>query len=50
MKVNSNKADENRESNVEIDHNYCVESVCEGSDSTIAKCDTCFSHLNVSVT
>ena len=47
--VYSNKPDEKRESNVEIDHNYCVESVCEGSDCTKAKCDTCFRHLNASV-
>ena len=30
-------------------HNYCVKSVCEGSDCTKAKCDTCFRHLNAPV-
>ena len=34
---------------MEIDHNYCVEHVCEGNDCTKAKCDTCDGQLNASV-
>jgi len=39
--VYSNKPDEIRETNVEIDHNYCMGSGCDRSDCTKAKCDTC---------
>ena len=45
----SNKPDEIRETNVEIDNNYCMGSVCERSVCTQAKCDTCLQHLNASV-
>ena len=47
-RANSYHTGEKRESYVEIDHEYCVDSVCKGGDCTKAKYNTCFRHLNAS--